>query len=88
MIAGEFDLSVGSIIGCAGMTIMLLTRHYEWGGWAARAAAGGLGRAIGRGNGGRVVRAGLCPLFRCVCGKGLRPLPPRKRISLTVPYLA
>ena len=29
MIAGEFDLSVGSIIGVAGMTIMLLTKYLE-----------------------------------------------------------
>ena len=35
MIAGEFDLSIGSIIGAAGMTIMLLTRHFDWPLWPA-----------------------------------------------------
>ncbi|HEY0672546.1 MAG TPA: ABC transporter permease [Longimicrobiales bacterium] len=30
MIGGEFDLSVGSIIGAAGMTVLVLTRHFTW----------------------------------------------------------
>ena len=67
MIAGEFDLSIGSIIGCAGMTIMLLTRHYDWPLWPAIGAAVGLSLAIGFGNGYLVVRTGL-PSFIVTLG--------------------
>ena len=67
MIAGEFDLSVGSIIGCAGMTIMLLTRHYDWSLWPAVGAAALLSLAIGYGNGYLVVRTGL-PSFIVTLG--------------------
>ena len=67
MIGGEFDLSVGSVIGCAGMTIMLLTRHYEWPLWPAIGAAVALSLAIGLGNGYLVVRTGL-PSFIVTLG--------------------
>jgi simple sugar transport system permease protein len=67
MIAGEFDLSVGSVIGCAGMTIMLLTRHYDWPLWPAIAVAAALSLAIGFGNGYLVVRTGL-PSFIVTLG--------------------
>jgi simple sugar transport system permease protein len=67
MIAGEFDLSIGSIIGCAGMTIMLLTRHYDWPLWPAIGVAVGLSLAIGFGNGYLVVRTGL-PSFIVTLG--------------------
>ena len=67
MIAGEFDLSVGSIIGCAGMTIMLLTRQYGWSLWPAIGAAMLLSLAIGLGNGYLVVRTGL-PSFIVTLG--------------------
>ena len=67
MIAGEFDLSVGSIIGAAGMTIMLLTRHFDWPLWPAIAAAVALSLAIGLGNGYLVVRTGL-PSFIVTLG--------------------
>jgi simple sugar transport system permease protein len=67
MIAGEFDLSVGSIIGCAGMAIMLLTRHYDWPLWPAVGAAVLLSLAIGFGNGYLVVRTGL-PSFIVTLG--------------------
>lgn len=67
MIAGEFDLSVGSIIGCAGMTIMLLTRHFDWSLWPAIGAAILLSLAIGFGNGYLVVRTGL-PSFIVTLG--------------------
>jgi simple sugar transport system permease protein len=30
MIGGEFDLSVGAIVGMAGMSIMVLTQHFAW----------------------------------------------------------
>ncbi len=67
MIAGEFDLSIGSIIGCAGMTIMLLTRHFDWPLWPAIGAAVALSLAIGVGNGYLVVRTGL-PSFIVTLG--------------------
>jgi simple sugar transport system permease protein len=67
MIAGEFDLSIGSIIGCAGMTIMLLTRHYGWPLWPAIGVATVLSLAIGFGNGYLVVRTGL-PSFIVTLG--------------------
>jgi simple sugar transport system permease protein len=67
MIAGEFDLSIGSIIGCAGMTIMLLTRHYDWSLWPAIGVAVALSLAIGFGNGYLVVRTGL-PSFIVTLG--------------------
>jgi simple sugar transport system permease protein len=67
MIAGEFDLSIGSIIGCAGMTILLLTRHYDWALWPAIIVALVLSLAIGFGNGYLVVRTGL-PSFIVTLG--------------------
>src|SRR5918995_490277 len=67
MIAGEFDLSVGSIIGFAGMTIMVLTRHFDWSLWPAIAAAVLLSLGIGFGNGYLVIRTGL-PSFIVTLG--------------------
>ena len=67
MIAGEFDLSVGSIIGCAGMTILLLTRYYGWPLWPALGVAAALSVAIGFANGYLVVRTGL-PSFIVTLG--------------------
>ena len=67
MIAGEFDLSIGSVIGCAGMTILLLTRHYDWSLWPAIGVAVLLSLAIGFGNGYLVVRTGL-PSFIVTLG--------------------
>ena len=67
MIGGEFDLSVGSIIGFAGMTIMVLTRHFDWALWPAIGVAVLLSLAIGLGNGYLVVRTGL-PSFIVTLG--------------------
>jgi simple sugar transport system permease protein len=67
MIAGEFDLSIGSIIGAAGMTVVLLTRHFDWPLWPAIGAAVALSLAIGFGNGLLVVRTGL-PSFIVTLG--------------------
>lgn len=59
MIAGQFDLSVGSIIGAAGMSLMLLTTQLGWGLWPAAALTLALCLAIGFANGYLVVRTGL-----------------------------
>jgi len=59
MIGGEFDLSVGSIIGLAGMSIMLLTRVADWPLWPALGATALLCAAIGFVNGWLVVRTRL-----------------------------
>jgi simple sugar transport system permease protein len=67
MIAGEFDLSVGSVIGAAGMTIALLTRHAGWPLWPAILAALLLSLCIGLANGLLVVRTGL-PSFIVTLG--------------------
>jgi simple sugar transport system permease protein len=67
MIAGEFDLSVGSIIGLASMTLMVLTRHFGWPLWPALALTMLLSLAIGFANGQLVVRTGL-PSFIVTLG--------------------
>lgn len=59
MIAGEFDLSVGSMIGAAGMCLMLLTGHFGWGFWPAVMVTVAFSLAVGLGNGLLVVRTGL-----------------------------
>jgi len=59
MIAGEFDLSVGSIIGAAGMCLMLLTSHYGWGFWPAVTVTFLFSLFVGIGNGLLVVKTGL-----------------------------
>ncbi|MFC3724028.1 ABC transporter permease [Neoaquamicrobium sediminum] len=59
MIAGEFDLSVGSMIGFSGIVIALLSVTYGWPMWAAIVAAFLLAMAIGWVNGFLVIRTGL-----------------------------
>ena len=59
MIGGEFDLSIGSIVGAAGMSIMLFTTHFGWPVWPAIAATLALCLVIGFLNGYAVVRTGL-----------------------------
>jgi simple sugar transport system permease protein len=67
MIGGEFDLSVGSMIGLAGMAILLLTRHYSWPLWPAILATFVLCIGVGLANGYLVVRTGL-PSFLVTLG--------------------
>ncbi len=67
MIGGEFDLSVGAIIGAASMSIMLLTTHLGWPLWPAIAATIALSLVLGFGNGYLVVRTGL-PSFIVTLG--------------------
>ena len=59
MIAGEFDLSVGSMIGFAGIVIALLSVHLGWPMWAAIVAALVVAMLIGAANGYLVIRTGL-----------------------------
>jgi simple sugar transport system permease protein len=59
MIAGEFDLSVGSLVGAAGMLLMLLTMEAGWPLWPAVAATAAFCAAVGLVNGWLVIRTGL-----------------------------
>ncbi|WP_428523446.1 ABC transporter permease [Roseibium sp.] len=59
MIAGEFDLSVGSMIGFSGMMIAIFTVTLEWPVWQAILATFVMALAIGALNGYIVVRTGL-----------------------------
>lgn len=59
MIAGEFDLSVGSMIGFAGMSIAIMAVTLGWPVWIAILLTFALCVAIGAVNGWIVVRTGL-----------------------------
>ncbi|MCC1492712.1 ABC transporter permease [Cognatishimia sp. F0-27] len=59
MIAGEFDLSVGSMIGFAGMSIALIAVTLQWPVWIAILLTFALCVAIGALNGFIVVKTGL-----------------------------
>ncbi|QEM84213.1 ABC transporter permease [Halomonas binhaiensis] len=67
MIGGEFDLSIGSMIGFAGMLIAIPAVQYGWPLWAALAFAFSCALAIGALNGWLVVRTGL-PSFIVTLG--------------------
>src|SRR5690349_10160030 len=59
MIAGEFDLSIGSTIGACGMIIAILTGEYGWNYWASIVAALVVAIVIGVLNGVVVEKTGL-----------------------------
>jgi len=59
MIGGEFDLSVGSIVGASGMIVTILPVKFGWNIWAAMAVALLVALAIGFANGYLVVKTGL-----------------------------
>ena len=59
MIAGEFDLSVGSMIGFAGMVMALLSVSFGWPVWLAIITTFTLCLAIGAFNGWLVIKTGL-----------------------------
>lgn len=59
MIAGEFDLSVGSMIGFAGMMIAIFSVTMTWPTWLAIIITFGICIAIGALNGFIVIRTGL-----------------------------
>jgi simple sugar transport system permease protein len=67
MIGGEFDLSVGSIIGFASMTIMLLVQHFQMPLAAALIISLVLALGVGALNGILVTRTGL-PSFIVTLG--------------------
>ena len=59
MIAGEFDLSLGSMIGFAGMVIAIPPLFFGWPVWAAVIAAFGFALALGWLNGYLVIKTRL-----------------------------
>ena len=59
MIAGEFDLSVGSMVGAAGMLIAIPTVEYGWPLWAALLLAFAVALLVGFLNGYLVIKTGL-----------------------------
>ncbi|MDD1796076.1 ABC transporter permease [Enterovibrio makurazakiensis] len=59
MIAGEFDLSIGSMIGFAGMMIAIPAVYWGWPAWAAILFAFAGAMAVGFLNGYIVVKTGL-----------------------------
>src|ERR687894_1895031 len=59
MIAGEFDLSVGSMIGAAGMLLAIPMAEFGWPLWAALLLAFGVALLVGFLNGYLVVKTGL-----------------------------
>lgn len=67
MIGGEFDLSIGSIIGGAGMAITILTTEYQWNIWPALGVSLMMALAVGAINGILVVRTRL-PSFIITLG--------------------
>jgi simple sugar transport system permease protein len=67
MIGGEFDLSVGSIIGGSGMVIAVLTAHYHWNIWPAIGVSLVMTLIVGALNGLMVVRTKL-PSFIITLG--------------------
>src|SRR5713101_4405423 len=59
MIGGEFDLSVGSIIGASGMIVTVLAVQFNWNLWLAMALAMAFALTVGFFNGYLVLRTGL-----------------------------
>jgi len=59
MVAGEFDLSIGSMIGFAGMLLAVPCLYWGWPVWLAALFAFGIACALGALNGWLVVRTGL-----------------------------
>jgi simple sugar transport system permease protein len=59
MIGGEFDLSIGSMIGFAGMMLAIPALYWGWPAWVACAFTFVLCAALGTMNGYLVIRTGL-----------------------------
>jgi simple sugar transport system permease protein len=96
MISGEFDLSVGSMVGAAGMIIAISTSEFTWPLWAGILLAFAVAAAVGWFNGYIVVKTGL-PSFIVTLGMlfalrgatiGLsRVLTDRTQLSLWPPFM-
>src|ERR1700758_4590377 len=82
MIAGEFDLSMGSMIGFAGVTIGLCATTFNLSLPVSIAIAFTLCLAIGAANGGRAVKPGLPPSIL-----PRAPLLVRPALAMPVPRL-
>ena len=67
MIAGEFDLSIGSTLGATGMIVSVLSVQYGWNLWLAMAIAMAFALVLGLVNGYMVLRTGL-PSFIVTLG--------------------
>ena len=59
MIGGEFDLSIGSMIGATGMIVALLTNELSWNIWPAMVVSLAFALCVGAVNGLLVLRTGL-----------------------------
>lgn len=59
MIAGEFDLSVGSMIGFAGVVLAILSVHWGWPVWLSIIAVFAVTLTLGYINGFLVIKTGL-----------------------------
>ena len=59
MIGGEFDLSIGSMIGACGMIMALLSVEYGWNIWPAMSRRSSSRSLSGVFNGYLVLRTGL-----------------------------
>src|ERR1700716_3455560 len=59
MIAGEFDLSIGSIVGATGMIIAVLSAQLGWNLWLAIGVAVAFSLVVGFFNGYLVLKTGL-----------------------------
>src|SRR5205823_14833233 len=69
MIGGEFDLSVGSMVGAAGMIIAILSTQFGWNIWASIVVALIFAMLVGVLNGYLVMRTRL-PSFIVTLGTG------------------
>ena len=67
MIAGEFDLSIGSILGASGMIVTVLGAQFHWNLWLAMLVALAFALLVGVLNGYLVLRTGL-PSFIVTLG--------------------
>jgi simple sugar transport system permease protein len=96
MIGGEFDLSVGSMIGFAGVAIAIPTAEWGWPIWLSILTAFGLAVVVGWINGMIVVRTGLPSFIVTLAGlfalRGLtigltRAITGRTQVSGLRPYI-
>ena len=78
MIAGEFDLSIGSMIGFAGLAIAIPSVIWGWPVWASILFAFAVAVLVGYLNGAIVVQTGL-PSFIVTLGSPVHAARPGAR---------